>query len=346
MVFSLQINDIMKKNKSKHRFAYDTIAKKIIDIENIKTKSKYTCLSCNNEMITKMGKIKIHHFAHKSNTVNCSYETYLHKLAKKTFYNEFQKCINNKLPFYVEYLNIRNCHTYNKEIINICDKVYIKKKYDLTQIFNKIFLEKKDDKFIPDITLTNDRGDKLYIEIAVTHKCEDYKINSGIKIIELDIKSEEDIKPIFNHFLPLNEGKITHYNFKMGVVKNLCNECDILGDSFKVYKSKKAILFEYVSLKEHILNNTISMTYSNFTISEEYQTDYFEEVWNAYEKDNTIIKDCNLCKYNGYVKRGKGHVFCKIDKKYTNSQVAVNCDKYRIMKNRYDIYYKPYKLTK
>ena len=54
----------------------------------------------------------------------------------------------------------------------------------------------------------------MFLEIAVTHKCDEEKIASGIPIIELDIQTEEDIK------LPISENGDLRNGIKPAVLYN------------------------------------------------------------------------------------------------------------------------------
>lgn len=54
-----------------------------IGIENAQKGIEYRCPHCKGEMVVKEGSIKVKHYAHKIRPQNCSYETYLHALAKK-----------------------------------------------------------------------------------------------------------------------------------------------------------------------------------------------------------------------------------------------------------------------
>ena len=70
----------------KYRYAHNSDGQ-IVNIDEIKRNESeenelYTCLACGNELITRLGNVKINHFAHKQ-TINCSGETYLHNLGKK-----------------------------------------------------------------------------------------------------------------------------------------------------------------------------------------------------------------------------------------------------------------------
>lgn len=55
--------------------------------------------------------------------------------------------------------------------------------------------------FIADLLLTNSKSTNLVpvlIEVCVTHACDEEKRNSGLKIIEIKIKNEEDINALLN----------------------------------------------------------------------------------------------------------------------------------------------------
>lgn len=43
---------------------------------------RYTCIECGTELILRLGNIRVHHFAHKTKTINCSGESRQHKEAK------------------------------------------------------------------------------------------------------------------------------------------------------------------------------------------------------------------------------------------------------------------------
>ena len=59
-----------------------------VDKENRKAQ-RFFCINCGAEMIPKLGKFKVRHFAHKAETPDCNSETYLHKLAKLRLKEKF-----------------------------------------------------------------------------------------------------------------------------------------------------------------------------------------------------------------------------------------------------------------
>lgn len=105
-------------------------------------------------------------------------------------------------------------------IINYCytPKYEYKEKVEYKDIslnFNtikKVYLdEKKHEGFLADVLTFDDNNIPIFWEIAVSHKCEETKINSNIRIIEILIENNEDIELLSNlDFYGLTVGV---YNF-------------------------------------------------------------------------------------------------------------------------------------
>ena len=55
---------------------------------------RYVCLGCHKEMITKKGKIKRHHFAHRAGAEQCDPDNALHEIAKAAICQGFLKALN------------------------------------------------------------------------------------------------------------------------------------------------------------------------------------------------------------------------------------------------------------
>lgn len=174
----------------KYHYAYDSEGS-IISIDKTEKDKKYYCIGCGEEMICKKGQIRDHHFAHK-NTENCNPETYLHQYVKHYIKELFDK----QKHFYIKFnqnkecKNINNCQ-YRKIFRDNC----IKKepiKYDLKEYYNKCEIESSYRGFIADLKLISETYEPIFIEIAVTHDCEENKKNSDIRIIEIKIPSTTD----------------------------------------------------------------------------------------------------------------------------------------------------------
>lgn len=256
--------------------------KKLISIDEVDTKrdTKYYCCLCEDEMIAKKGKIRSHHFAHKSET-NCNYESYLHKIGKLKFLKEYKHCLKNKIPFYIEYKTKEICNAcQNIENLGLSCKEVLIKPFDITKRFDKISMEKLYKGFIADILLESsvNPNEKIFIEFAVTHKCEEEKLSSGIRIIEVELVNEKDLKFIDNHKISINQDytenlkiqnsnhlvfsqddlpfghhsitesiihhKITYYNFKIEkrIFKKFTpHNCNKEINTFVIYKNNKAV---------------------------------------------------------------------------------------------------------
>ena len=187
------------------------------------------CPSCKQRLVAKKGDIRKHHFAHRSNE-ECAYgyETSLHLLAKeiisktKKFYTPKMTVDVIDLPLLLE------SDEYAKGYLP-CTKINVDT-VELEQPFNDIK---------PDIAITCS-GVKLFVEIYVTHKCDDNKIkkiqNKNISAIEIDLSkidhsiSEEELTNVL-----INEtaNKKWIYNVRANHYKNLFNDIvtDIINDN-------------------------------------------------------------------------------------------------------------------
>ncbi len=126
------------------------------------------CPACNENLVAKKGKIKIHHFAHSS-TTNCehAFESSLHLLAKEIFKNS-------------KYFVIPKVTFGNYEPICLEEEKPIKiKSVDVEKYINDIK---------PDIILEDENENKYCIEIFVTHKVDSEKLT---KIKELKLNTLE-----------------------------------------------------------------------------------------------------------------------------------------------------------
>ena len=147
----------------------------LIDISRVERGLKCGCVcpSCNQPLVAKKGEKMIHHFAHSS-TDECEYgyETSLHLLAKEIISKSQKFTIPS---VYVEF------HSYK-------EKEYISQSKEIT--VDRVELEKSFGGIIPDIVIYCGEK-KLFIEIFVTHKIDEEKLNkiksAGISTIEVDL---------------------------------------------------------------------------------------------------------------------------------------------------------------
>lgn len=162
-------------------------------------------------MIAKQGKIRQWHFAHKALSPNCSYESYLHSLAKLLILQKLRSeqpfGVEIKVPFTCK--NKETCIWYEDSFDESCNWTGYKN-YDLKKFYNTFEVEAFYDNFRADILLSNSikKYTPVFIEIYVSHPCEHQKIDSGNKIIELKINSEDDIKSIINSPIITEDGDL------------------------------------------------------------------------------------------------------------------------------------------
>ncbi|MFH7241618.1 MAG: competence protein CoiA family protein [Spirulina sp.] len=332
-----------KKKKIKYSYAWDNLKKLVFvgDLENSTEtrKREFTCISCGNLLIPKLGKIKQKHFAHK-NICDCSFETYLHLLAKEIFLIEYNKCLDNNIPFYVEVLVETYCDA-NKEDFNLtCELGSKSQKYDITKKYKKIQKEVEVDGFIPDLLLsTPDNKEKLFIEIFVTHKSTENKIKSGFNIIEIQIKSEDDIDLLRSRVLSEQEN-INFYGFNIKPVRTVCAGdlgCPHKKRIFNVFENGKSICITHglpgvsTFLKRITQTNIIYYEIIDFDYYWDGE-DYVKKVIEVYGK-GIPIRNCYLCRYQGdnhrWDNEGKP-IFCRFLKIRCNSNQASECQYFRV----------------
>ena len=184
----------------------------------------YKCIGCDGELIPVLPtKNRVKHFKHKVDD-NCSPETYLHRLGKHLFYQEYKHCLSEGISFIYEFKTQFFCTHYKKKLGVECKSTKTVQ-HDLTTVFNQIDIEKRANGFQPDIRLYSSESEhQIFVEIAVTHKCEQQKIDSGVRIIEIKLEDESDLECIAKHHLSEadNDKIITHNMQKKSVQGDYC----------------------------------------------------------------------------------------------------------------------------
>lgn len=329
----------------KYRYAYNLLDK-IVDVtqlkkQELKNEDVFKCLGCNNILIPVLGEKRQKHFRHKID-INCSFETYLHKLAKTIFYELYNNCLLQNEAYTIEIEQEKICNYYEAEFLFSCNLNTVIQTFDLTKYFLSIRLEQKEDSFIPDLLLISQTGDKLFIEIAVTHFLSREKVNSGYRLIEIDIKNEDDLEIINNKHLARGE-KVKFFNFKALTIRDFCrgqchnqfkpySYCNLEYEYFVVFNNGKSAL---LSLNLDEIDNLhknqkikygelIEASSSNLIKSDRYLKLVIESFFN-----DRGIKNCFLCRYHGISYSFDYPIFCKFIKKNCNSNEAANCEYYR-----------------
>ena len=201
----------------KYRHALDSDGN-IINISAVTEADRnkeFRCLGCGELMRPRLGTKNTHHFAHKNDVFNCSPETYIHKLAKQ----KIKEWFDNDEPFRIGYYNEISC---SKTAIctqyaahNCPEQVFLtanlKEQYNTCELESRV--EESGKVVIPDILLTGHGEQPMFIEICVSHPCEQEKINLGFRIIEINIRTEEDIDNLHKLNIIKESDMVRFYNF-------------------------------------------------------------------------------------------------------------------------------------
>lgn len=189
----------------KYQYAYDE-NQHLISIAEVtkenRNQHQYVCIGCGNPLLPRAigSKCRRPHFYHKQ-MVDCSGETYLHKLTKRIFKERFDKAEHFEITYPVtRECSASNCALRNKK----CKEEYSTTTIDLKQYYDTCQEEMPIDGFIADLLLTSSTDTHIppiLIEVCVSHACEPEKRASGLKIIEMKIRNEDDIKELLggNH---------------------------------------------------------------------------------------------------------------------------------------------------
>lgn len=198
----------------KFSYALDENKEVLVHIDNAEKGRRYYCVGCGAEMKVKEGSERRKHFAHINGNPTC--ESYLHKLAKRRIREAF---LEGK-PFTITLNSRAVC---NRECLlnNRCE-FDDRQDFNLRNYYDKCEDETSHGGFVADLLLTSSENPDrkpVFIEIWVTHECEQKKIGSGLRIIEIKIDSEEDIDAIVSsrNIVESDDGfdKNRFYNFKL-----------------------------------------------------------------------------------------------------------------------------------
>lgn len=217
--------DRMHLREPRYLFGLDE-AENLIHVKDASAGKLYSCPGCSSRLIPHKNGHRQQHFKH-FHADACNGETYLHALSKWTFLNWYRKRVSEKNPVLLELPRTIQCTRYSNVFKMVCATTEVAQ-FNLVQYFDEAILEHGHDRFRPDILLRNSSSKEvLFVEIAVTHPCEQDKIDSGIRIIEFHIQSEEDLETLISSPFLINQSNIRRYNFSARPLKttNCRDEC-------------------------------------------------------------------------------------------------------------------------
>lgn len=312
----------------------------------------YHCIGCGAGMIARLGEVRDWHFAHRGDEIHCGTETYLHMVAKRLIKEKFEKNESFLVGYYRDikcsdiqtcpFANDEECHTYKMET------------FDLKEFYDTCEEEKPVGDYIADLLLTNsskpDR-EPVLIEIQVSHKSTPQKRDSGLRIIEIRIRNEEDIATMLSAPIVENPdakfgqvrdvetigfAKFHGFKKRSSVTEPLAQRSI---QRFYLFRSGKAFVTnmdEFKSCRDvRIKDNDKAIFEASidcFYLGSPYVFGY------ALARHSGIeVKTCQFCKYHrsGYDRPlGLSPIFCCLYKKYgtpedPDPQYANNCGYYR-----------------
>jgi hypothetical protein len=202
--------------------------------EDVPVLGPFRCVDCGEELIPRLGKKNVRHFAH-TNQSNCSRETYLHKLGKRLFIETYLDCQKDSRAFILGLTTKHQCVTYEDQLGISCEFERIQN-YDITDHFDEVTEEAPFGGFTPDVLLRSTKsGEVIFIEIAVSHPCTQEKIGSGHRIIEFTLQSEEDADLLLGGVVKEGTTNVDLFNFKPKDIRGRFCSGDCVHGSFSYF---------------------------------------------------------------------------------------------------------------
>lgn len=300
----------------------------------------YSCLACGHIMVPALGRVRKHHFKHKAGRpADCLHETYLHQLAKKILY----EAISGAMVAGQQYPLIRSrdivCDHYAEPHGITCTNQQLPFPEDLAARYDRIDIEKGVNGFVADILLSSiATGETILLEIVVTHHCDDAKIASGLAIVEIMIRNEDDIEQL-KRGLDATSGSVQYHNATplSPIHQNCTAPCGASGLALLLYRNGKAWYSEvplgadgYITSDPQLETyevvdpkigrgnrnwSTIKASLGEFIIRQAYDAGKF-------------VRSCMLCQHNGG-RANDNDIYCMAKGcKMWMSSSATTCDAY------------------
>lgn len=258
-------------------------------------KIEYFCIVCDKDLIPKTGEINEHHFAHKNKNIDCSKEKYFQLLGKMLFLEIYNDCKEKNMPFFIK---IRE-KCINDNIL--CEYNY--STYNLLEYFDGIKMGNLLDTVISDLYVYNKNNKIIFIVtyyFKIVNQKNDYGNN---RVIEIKLKTEEDLKAIKNRILSEENENIIFHNFKRQntILQNCrkCNKCkNDISNIREEKQSNKYILLKFNGKIEIKHMETVEFQkvkklyrhYKNVAINIEYYQQYKEFINECNERNYNVIE--------------------------------------------------------
>ena len=330
----------MKEEQVKYRYALNK-NNELIEIHDAhRAGGEYYCPQCGDQMVCRCGTKNAWHFAHVK--AKCNYDNYLHTIAEQRILEWFNNTNDISLVLQANEICERHnaCVFYRKEI---CQKVINTKAFNLKQYYSSCekekHYEKNGQKYIADLLCypVNEKNEPLFIEICVSHPCEKEKLDSGIRIIEFVIKSEEDIDKVMNQKIQ-KSNRVRLYNFQPKEKYSSANEFESLLQKFIIFSSKKGYVQTIHCSQLLNRRGEIEIAIPHIDCVPDFIGDggLFSIGFAVASQHDRTLKHCCLCKYHVYDMLD-GFGVCKLYKKYGTNRDSSDNDAQRCQYFRIDI---------
>ena len=339
-------NRIYTMAEVKYQYSLDENGK-LVNINSLTSESRhlhtYRCIGCGNILLPRaIGSMKRRaHFYHKE-YIDCSGETYLHKLGKRIIKERFYNSEHFNISYPVTIACDNSACALRHER---CKEDNLPHEVNLKEIYDTCKEEVSINGFVADLLLSSSKNPNIppiLIEICVSHACEEEKRNSGLKIIEIKIKDETDLDKIFSD----------------GILKEIVPSWDVKFSnvefiSFKriFQKQRKVPITRYIynpqSIAEGYLTQ-IDCSDANYRLRKNslFELNVLGNFYSSNEIINVLhwlywnkgIRRCNICKFY-YATIHEEYPICRLSKKYgkpkyPNTNYAEQCSSFSIDNNR------------
>ena len=308
-----------------YRFAKDADGK-IVDAELFNPDEQRTrkcyCLSCGEELIFYSSKTANSYFRHEADK-ECREETYLHELGKMLLKMRW----DNSSCFVIAFPQEKTKKCGFKCLLkhNDCSRTESVNRQNLKKFYQTCTVEKKYGDFQADLLLEDKTGKypPTMLEVCVTHPCPEEKQNSGFRIIEFTMKSEE--AALFLYFEDLTRYKgINFYGITKATPASLCYDLSKRIMRAAIYKSGK-IRWSIKDCKNLNLTNEneIAVAFFLYRANRIYPTN---QARLFFAERGFNIKSCEIC--SKLKEDAGGDYFCCFFNKRPFQEHAYFCSQY------------------
>lgn len=311
-----------------------------VDAEDRYAHGPYNCLACGHVMVPALGRVRKHHFKHKAGRpADCLHESYLHQLAKKTLFEAISDAMVTGQQYPLTRSRDIVCDHFAKPYGITCTNQQLPFTEDLASRFDCIDIEKGVNGFVADILLSSRAtGDTMLVEVAVTHQCDDAKVASGLAIVEIMIRTEDQIEQL-KLGLDTTSGPVRNHNATpLSPIRQNCTApCGASGLALLLFRNGKAWYSEVpLGADEYVTSDPNLVTYEvvdpkigrgdrNWSAINASLGDFV--IRQAYDSGRNV-RSCMLCQHNGG-RANDNDIYCMAKgRNMWMSSSATTCDAY------------------